>query len=139
MECGESRLGPISVCVLRVCIVCLCVHVCMCVCLFVCLCTSVTCVISVASALSAGVGGVWRIEAESYECVCVACVYCVFVCTCMYVCLFVCLFVCVRVVRVCDISCVCYLCSLGGVWRSDAGSCEFVCCVCVYCVFLLWK
>ena len=28
----------VCVCVLRVCIVCLCVHVCMCVCLFVCLC-----------------------------------------------------------------------------------------------------
>ena len=54
--------------------------------------TSGTCVISVVTALSAGVDGVWRSEAGSYECVCVACVYCVFVCTCMYVCLFVCLF-----------------------------------------------
>ena len=26
---------------------------------------------------------------------------------------------------------------LGGVWRSDDGSCECVCCACVYCVFLL--
>ena len=45
MECGELRLGPMSVCVLRVCNVCLCVHVCMCVCLFVCVCTSGTCVL----------------------------------------------------------------------------------------------
>ena len=29
------NLGPISVCVMRVCIVCFFVHVCMCVCLFV--------------------------------------------------------------------------------------------------------
>ena len=96
MECGELRLGPMSVCVLRVCNVCLCVHVCMCVCLFVCLCVYewYVCVTSVVSALSAGVGGVLRIEAGSYECVCVACVYCVFVCTRMCVCLFVCLFVC---------------------------------------------
>ena len=48
------------------------------------------CVTSVVSALSAGVGGVLRIEAGSYECVCVACVYCVFVCTCLFVCFFVC-------------------------------------------------
>ena len=56
----------------------------------------------------------------------------------MYVCVFVCLFV-----------YKCYVCMIivvpaisagsGGVWRSDAGSCEFVCCVCVYCVFLLLK
>ena len=55
------------------------------------------CVISVVSALSAGVGGVWRIEAGFFECVCV-CVCCVCVlCVCvyMYVCVFVCLFVCV--------------------------------------------
>ena len=34
-------LGPVSVFVMRVCIVCFFVHVFMCVCLFVCLCTSV--------------------------------------------------------------------------------------------------
>ena len=83
------------VCVLRVCIVCLCVHVCMCVFLFVCLCVYewYVCVISVVSALSAGVGGVWRIEAGSYECVCVLRV-CI-VCLCVHVCMCVCLFVCV--------------------------------------------
>ena len=162
-----------------------------CVCLFVCLFVyeCYVCMILVVSALPVGVGGVWRSEAGSYECVCVACVYCVFVCTCMYVCLFVCLcvyecYVCVISVEsalsacfngvsrsepwssycVCD-ACVycefflymyvcvfvclygyeCYVCmiivvpaisvGLGGVWRKDAGSCEFVCCVCVYCVF----
>ena len=75
---------------LRVCIVCLCVHAY--VCLFVCLCVyeCYVCMIIVVPALSAGLGEVWRSEAGSYECVCVACVYCVFVCTCMYVCLFVC-------------------------------------------------
>ena len=48
--------------------------------------------ISVVPALCAGLGGVWRSDAGSCECVCDACVYCVFFCTCMYVCLFVCLF-----------------------------------------------
>ena len=100
------------VCVLRVCIVCLCVHVCMCVYLFVCLCVYewYVCVTSVVSALSAGVGGVLRIEAGSYECVCVCCMCVLCVCVYMYVSVFVCLFVCVRVVRVCYISCVCSLC-----------------------------
>ena len=106
-----------SVCVCVACVYCVFVCTCMYVCLFVCLCVYewYVCVTSVVSALSAGVGGVLRIEAGSYECVCVcvACVYCVFVCTCMYVCLFVCLFVCVRVVRVCYISCVCSLCRCG--------------------------
>ena len=53
------------------------------------------CVISVASALSADVGGVWRIEAGFFECVCVLCV-CI-VCLCVHVCMCVCLFVCVCV------------------------------------------
>ena len=57
------------------------------------------CVISVVSALSAGLGGVWRSDAGSCECVCDACVYCVFFCTCMYVCLFVCLCTSVTYVR----------------------------------------
>ena len=102
-------------CVCVACVYCVFVCTCMYVCLFVCLCVYewYVCVTSVVSALSAGVGGVLRIEAGSYECVCVACVYFVFVCTCMYVCLFVCLFVCVRVLRVCDISCVCSLCRCG--------------------------
>ena len=91
------------------------------------------CVISVMSALSVGVGGVWRIEAGSYECVCVACVYCVFVCTCMYVCLFVCLFV--YECYVCVILVVSALSvGVGGVWRIEAGSYECVCVACVYCV-----
>ena len=69
-------------------------------------------------------------------CVCDACVYCVFFCTCMYVCLFVCLFV--YEYYVCMIIVVPAISAgSGGVWRSDAGSCEFVCCVCVYCLFLL--
>ena len=50
------------------------------------------CVISVVLALSAGVGGVWRSDAGFCECVCDACVYCVFFLY-MYVCVFVCLFV----------------------------------------------
>ena len=54
----------------------------------------------------------------------------------MYVCLFVCL--CVYECYVCMIIVVPALSAgLVGVWRSDAGSCDFVCCVCVYCVFLL--
>ena len=128
-----------SVCVLRVCIVCLCVHVCMCVCLFVCLFAyeCYVCMISVVSALSADVSGVWRIEAGSYECVCVcvACVYCVFVCTCMYVCLFVCL--CLYEWYLCVISVVSALsASVGGVWRIEAGSYECVCVlrVCIVCL-----
>ena len=67
------------------------------------------CLISVVSALSAGVGGVWRNENGSCECVCYLCVGCL----CVRVCLCMCLFVCVRVVRVSDISCVCFLCRCG--------------------------
>ena len=129
-----------SVCVLRVCFVCLCVHVCMCVCLFVCLFVCVrwyVCVTSVVSALSAGVGGVLRIEAGSYECVCVLRV-CI-VCLCVHVCVFVCLFVCLFVYE-------CYVCVIlvvsalsvvvGGVWRIEAGSYECVCVlrVCIVCL-----
>ena len=104
------------------------------------------CVISNVSALSADVGGVWRSEAGSNECVCVCvcvlrvCIVCLCAHVCMCVCLFVCLFVCLCVYE-------CYVCmiivvsalsaGLGGVWRNDAGSCECVCCVCVYCVILL--
>ena len=47
--------------------------------------------------------------------VCVACVYCVFVCKC--ICVFVCLFVCVRVLRVYDNSCACSLCRFG--WNVE--------------------
>ena len=84
------------------------------------------CVILVVSALSVGVGGVWRIEAGSYECVCVACVYCVFVCTYMYMCLFVCLFA--YECYVCMISVVSALSAgVGGVLRIEAGSYECVC------------
>ena len=80
VECGGVRLGPMSVCVLRVCIVCLCVHVCMCVCLLDCVCVyeCYVCMIIVVPALSAGLGGVWRSDAGSCECVCCVCVYCVF-------------------------------------------------------------
>ena len=81
--------------VLRVCVGCVCVSY----------------LISVVSALSAGVGGVWRVEAGSYDCVCVCVCYVCVLCVCvyMYVCVFVCLFLCVRVLRVYDISCVCSL------------------------------
>ena len=85
------------------------------------------CDISCVCSLSTGVGGVWRSEAGSYECVCVcvACVYCVFVSTWMYVELFVCL--CVYECYVCMIIVMTALSAgLGGVWRSDAGSCECV-------------
>ena len=51
------------------------------------------CMIIVVPVLSAGLGGVWRSDAGSYECVCCVCL--LFVCVYMYVCLFVCLFVCV--------------------------------------------
>ena len=99
------------VCVLRLCIVCLCVHVYMCVCLFVCVYECYVCMIINVSALSAGVGGVWRSEAVSYECVCVLRVYiwgwCVHVCMCVS------LVVCVRVLRVYDNSCACSLCRFG--------------------------
>ena len=87
--------------------------------LFVCLCVyeCYVCMIIVVPALSAGLGGVWRSEAGSYECVCVCvCVCCVCVlCVCVYmdVCGFVCLFVCVRVLRVYDNSCACSLCRFG--------------------------
>ena len=104
-------------CVCVACVYCVFVCTCMYVCLFVCLCVYewYVCVTSVVSALSAGVGGVLRIEAGSYECVCVlrVCFVCLCVHVCMCVCLFVCLFVCVRVLRVCDISCVCSLCRCG--------------------------
>ena len=63
------------------------------------------CLISAVSALSAGVGGVWRSEAECIVCLCVRVSMCVYVCMC--------LFVCVRVVHVSDISCVCSLCRCG--------------------------
>ena len=64
-------------------------YVCVFVCLFVYECY--VCKIIVVPAISAGVGVVWRSDDGSCECVCDACVYCVFFCTCMYVCLFVCL------------------------------------------------
>ena len=124
-------------CVCVACVYCVFVCTCMYVCLFVCLCVYewYVCVTSVVSALSAGVGGVLRIEAGSYECVCVACVYCVFVCTCMYVCLFVCL--CVYEWYVCVTSVVSALSAdVGGVLRIEAGSYECVCVACVYCVFV---
>ena len=66
------------------------------------------CVILVVSALSVGVGGVWRIEAGSCGCVCCVCV-CV-LCVCV-------LFVCARVERVCDIIFFCSLCSFG--WNVE--------------------
>ena len=128
-----STLQVCSVCRLRVCsYVC---SLCRCVCSRMCTYEWYVCVISVVSALSAGVGGVWRIEAGSYECVCVACVYCVFVCTCMYVCLFVCLFM--YECYVCMILVVSALSvGVGGVWRSEAGSYECVCVlrVCIVCL-----
>ena len=99
----------VCVCVLRVCIVCLCVHVCMCVCLFVCLCVYewFVCVTSVVSALSAGVGGVLRIEAGSYECVCV--LHVCIVCLCVHLCICVCLFVCVCTSGTCVLHQLCLL------------------------------
>ena len=93
------------------------------------------CVISVVLALSAGVGGVWRSDAGFCECVCDACVYCVFFF--VHVCMCVCLFVCVRLYLCMIIVVPALSAGLGGVWRSDDGSCECVCCACVYCVFLL--
>ena len=92
------------VCVVCVLGVCVCVYVCVCVCL--CVYECYVCLISVVSALSAGVDGVWRSETESCECVCCLCVGCL----CVRVCVCMCLFVCVRVLRVSDIICVCSLC-----------------------------
>ena len=56
----------------------------------------------------------------------------------MYVCVFVCSFG-----YECYVSMIIVVpaisAGLGGVWRSDAGSCEFVCllCLCVLCVFVV--
>ena len=66
--------------------VCACKYVCMCICVCLCVYEWYVCLISVVSALSAGVGGVWRSEAECIVCLCVrvslcVCVY-VFVCVC---------------------------------------------------------
>ena len=111
---GLWRSEPLSYeCVCVACVYCVFVCTYMYVCLFVCLFVYewYVCVISVVSALSAGVGGVWRVEAGSYDCVCVCVCYVCVLCVCvyMYVCVFVCLFLCVRVLRVYDISCVCSL------------------------------
>ena len=97
------RLGPVSVCVVCVLGVCVCVYVyqCVCLCVYVCY----VCLISVVSALSAGVDGVWRSEAECTVCLCVRVSMCIYVCMC--------LFVCVRVLRVSDINFVCSLCRCG--------------------------
>ena len=65
------RLSVLCVCVF----VCACKYVCVCVCMcvyvFVCVYEWYVCLISVVSALSAGVGGVWRSEAECIVCLCV--------------------------------------------------------------------
>ena len=103
------------------------------------------CLISVVSALSAGVGGVWRSETGHCEYVCCLCVGCL----CVRVCVCMCLFVCVRVVRVSDINCVCSLCRCGQMWVECGGVrlgpvsvcvvCVLGVCVCVYvcvCVFV---
>ena len=107
MQCGGVRLGPVGVCVVCVLGVCVCVYVCVCVCL--CVYEWYVCLISVVSAVTAGVGGVWRSETGSCESVCCLCVGCL--CVRLFVC--TCLFVCVRVVRVCDISFFCSLCRCG--------------------------
>ena len=48
------------------------------------------CLISVASALSAGVDGVWRSEAECIVCFCVRVSMCVYVCVCTCLCVYEC-------------------------------------------------
>ena len=96
-------MGHVSVCVICVLGNCVCVYVCVCVCL--CVYEWYVCLISVVSALSADVSGVWRSEAECIVCLCVRVSMCVYVCMC--------LFVCVPVVRVSDISSVCSLCRCG--------------------------
>ena len=87
------------VCVCVACVNCVFVSTWMYVGLFVCLCVyeCYVCMIIVVPALSAGLGGVWRSEAGSYECVCVCvCVLRVcIVCLCLHGCMWVCLFVCV--------------------------------------------
>ena len=57
------------------------------------------------------VGGVWRSEAGSYECVCVlrVCIECL----CVHVIMCVYLFVCIRVLRVYGNGCACSLCRFG--------------------------
>ena len=92
------------------------------------------CVISVVPAPSADLGRVWSSAAGSYDCVCCVCVLCV--CVHVYVCLFICL--CVYECYVCMIIVVPALSAgLGGVWRSEAGSYEYVCCVCVLLVCIM--
>ena len=65
---------------------CACKYVCVCVCL--CVYEWYVCLISVVSALFAGVGGVWRIEAECIVCLCVRVSMCACMCVCVCLCVY---------------------------------------------------
>ena len=65
VECGGVMLGPVSVFVMRVCIVCF-LYMCVCVFVWLFVYECYVCMIIVVPAISAGYVGVWRSEPWSY-------------------------------------------------------------------------